>query len=297
MELRQLHYFVAVAEELHFGRAAERLHIVQPAVSQQLRRLEAELGVTLVDRSTRRVALTEAGQRFLPEARATLAAAQRAKDAVAGPAARAATLRLGTSAGLGDRLPRLLAALRDRAPELTVELARPRGDERLRRVAGGTLDAALIRGVASRAGLRLEPVWTDALVLALPAAHPLAADAAAAAVPLAALRDVPVRLPERAANPPLVDLVVAACRAAGFEPRIAPAMGDQEMLAAIAAGPPTWTAYYAVQAEGLAAAAPGVVFRAPEPALAMPTLLAMPREPGPRAALLDALLHACRAVA
>ena len=105
---------------------------------------------------------------------------------------------------------------------------------------------------------------------------------------------VPVRLPERAANPPLVDLVVAACRAAGFEPRIAPAMGDQEMLAAIAAGPPTWTAYYAVQAEGLAAAAPGVVFRAPEPALAMPTLLAMPREPGPRAALLDALLHACR---
>ena len=296
MELRQLHYFVAVAEELHFGRAAERLHIVQPAVSQQLRRLEAELGVTLVDRSTRHVALTEAGQRFLPEARATLVAAQRAKDAVAGPARDDATLRLGTSAGLGDRLPRLLAALRDRVPELTVELARPRGDERMRRVAGGTLDAALIRGVASRAGLRFEPVWTDALVLALPAAHPQAADADGP-IPLTSLRDLPVRLPERAANPPLVDLLVAACRAAGFEPRIAPAMGDQEMLAAIAAGPPTWTVYYAAQAEGLAAAAPGVAFRAPDPALAMPTLLAMPREPGPRAAMLDVLLHACRAVA
>jgi DNA-binding transcriptional LysR family regulator len=294
MELRQLHYFVAVAEELHFGRAAERLHIVQPAVSQQLRRLEAELGVTLVERSTRRVALTEAGHRFLPEARATLAAAQRAKDAVAPPAKDGATLRLGTSAGLGDRLPRLLEALRARAPEMTVELARPRGDERMRRVAGGTLDAALVRGVASRAGLRLEPVWTDALVLALPDVHPLAA---AEAIPLADLRELPVRLPERAANPPLVDLVVAACRAAGFEPRIAPAMGDQEMLAAIAAGPPTWTVYYALQAEGLAAAAPGVAFRAPQPALAMPTLLAMPLEPGPRAAVLDALLHACRAVA
>src|SRR3954462_7737160 len=97
MELRRLHYFVTLAEELHFGRAAERLHIVQPAVSQQLRRLEAELGVTLVERSTRRVALTDAGRRFLPEARATLAAAERARAAVARSASGPVTLRLGTS--------------------------------------------------------------------------------------------------------------------------------------------------------------------------------------------------------
>ncbi len=81
VELRQLEYFVAVAELLHFGRAAERLHIGQPAVSQQVRRLERELGAPLFDRSSRSVSLTAAGRALLPEARAVLAAADRARDA------------------------------------------------------------------------------------------------------------------------------------------------------------------------------------------------------------------------
>src|SRR5262245_54230219 len=147
MELRQLQYFVTLAEELHFGRAAERLHIVQPAVSQQLRRLEAELGVQLVERSTRHVALTAAGERLLPEARAVLAAVERARASVGGPA----TLRLGTTTGLGERLPRLLAALAPRE----VELVRVPAATRLRRVADGTLDAALLRGVVSHPGVRV----------------------------------------------------------------------------------------------------------------------------------------------
>src|SRR4051794_35658121 len=159
MELRQLQYFVTLAEELHFGRAAERLHIVQPAVSQQLRRLEDELGVALVERSTRRVSLTDAGQKFLPEARAVLAAAERARDVVARPASEQTGLRLGTSTGLGERLPRLLAEFERLAPGRTVDLVRVPAADRLRQVADGRLDAALVRGPASHPGLRLEHAW------------------------------------------------------------------------------------------------------------------------------------------
>jgi DNA-binding transcriptional LysR family regulator len=293
VELRQLHTFVVLAEELHFGRAAERLHIVQPAVSQSLRRLEAELGVTLVDRSTRRVALTDAGQRLLPEARAVLAAAQRASDAIARPGAASAALRLGTSTGLGERLPRLLAELGRRAPERTVELVRVPAAERLRRLVDGGLDAALLRGATSHPGVRLEPVWSDPIVVALPAGHPAAR---AEQLALAELALMPVRLPERDGNPPLVDLVVGACRAAGFEPRLAPALNDKDMLAAIAGGSPTWTVYYAAQAEVIAGMAAGVAFRAlVDPPLVMPTLLALPaarRDPA-----YDTLVGACRAVA
>jgi DNA-binding transcriptional LysR family regulator len=286
MELQQLRYFVTLAEELHFGRAAERLHIVQPAVSQQLRRLEAELGTRLVDRSTRRVALTAAGQRFLPEARAVLAAAERAREVVAGRA----TLRLGTSTGLGERLPRLLEELARRAPERTVELVRVPAPARLRQVADGTLDAALLRGAPEHPGVRLERLWTDALAVALPAAHPAAGGPTVA---LARLRDLPLRLPPRTANPALFDLVTAACAAAGYHPSLAPALNDQDMLAAIAAGPPTWTVYYRAQAAAIAAA--GVRFLDPDPPLLVPTSLAVAAgrlRPG-----VDALLEACRAVA
>src|SRR5712672_3278690 len=119
VELRQLTYFVAVAEELSFGRAAERLHIVQPAVSQEIRRLERELGVPLFDRSSRHVRLTAAGERLLPEARAVLAAAGRVREVAAGADG---ILRVGTSQGLGERLDRALEELRTTAPGLQVRL-------------------------------------------------------------------------------------------------------------------------------------------------------------------------------
>jgi DNA-binding transcriptional LysR family regulator len=113
VEIRQLAYFVTVAEELSFERAAQRLHIVQPAVSQQVRRLERELGVQLLDRSSRHVRLTSAGERLLPEARAVLAAAGRTRQIAASIAAGAdGLLRVGTSQGLGERLDQILEELR-----------------------------------------------------------------------------------------------------------------------------------------------------------------------------------------
>jgi DNA-binding transcriptional LysR family regulator len=294
MEFRQLLYFVAVAEELHFGRAAERLHIVQPAVSQQIRRLEAELGIALLDRSTRRVTLTIAGQRLLPEARAVLAAVQHAQQAVAELVAeRATTLRLGTSTGLGERLSRVLAELRSRVPGQAVELVSLPAHERLTRVADGKLDAALVRGIVSHPGLRVESVWEDLLVAALPAAHPLMRHPQVALSDLAAL---PLRMVAREVNPALVDLLLGACRADGFEPLLGPPAGnDQDMLAAIGADPATWTVYYKAQAEMLSTQAAGVAFVTIDPPLRMPTSLAVPATGGSPA--LQALLGACHAAA
>src|SRR5260370_19870879 len=115
VEIRQLTYFVTVAEQLSFGRAAERLHIVQPAVSQQIRRLERELGVPLFDRSSRHVRLTAAGGRLLPDALAVLAAADRVRQVAADVAAGAdGLLRVRTSQGLGTLLDRSLDALREK---------------------------------------------------------------------------------------------------------------------------------------------------------------------------------------
>jgi DNA-binding transcriptional LysR family regulator len=290
VELRQLRYFVTVAEERHFGRAAERLHLGQPAISQQIRRLERELGVELLDRSPRHVRLTAAGERFLPEARAVLEAADRARAVAAGlTEQRAGVLRLGTSTGLGDHLERVLDALTRQAPNLAVELRSAPTATRLAQVADGTLDAAFVRGVTGPvAGLRFVPVWRDDLVVALPARHPLAARDEVA---LADLAELPLRLTARRHHPPLVDLVLGACREAGFEPRPGPVSENlPDTLASIGAGH-GWTVVYAAHAHQLSTAR--VAFRPfPAPGLALPTALAVhATAPTPHLAV---LLAACR---
>lgn len=293
MELRQLEYFVAVAEHLHFGRAAEALAIGQPAVSQQLARLERELGVSLLDRSSRRVRLSPAGAQFLPEARAVLAAVEvaRARATESAPTAPVTTLRIGSSAGLGDRLGRVLAELETMQPPVVAELVTAPTRARLERVAAGQLDAAFVRGLTSAPGVELIEVWQDRLLVLLPARHELAGRDV---VPLRELAGLPLRMVGRRANPPLVDLVMGACADAGFSPRLA-AHPDavEDVLAAVASGPPSWSVLYETHARMLST--DRVVFRATDPPLGLMTALAVPE--AATTASLAPLLKACSAAA
>ncbi|WP_329121606.1 LysR family transcriptional regulator [Streptomyces sp. NBC_01465] len=285
MELRQLNYFVTVAEELHFGRAAEKLHIVQSAVSQQVRRLERELGAELFDRSPRHVRLTAAGLRLLPEARAVLAAADRARAAVAARP----PLRLGTSTGLGAHLDRVLAAFAEMAPDTPVELVSAPTRDRLAQVAEGRLDATFVRSPGPSPGLRFVPLWDDPLIAVVPASHPLAARPDIALADLAAL---PLMLTERRNNPALVDLVVNACQSAGFEPVPGPTGGSLQNTHAMigSRATPMWTVAYASHADQLPSTRVAFVpFRAP--GLILSTGLTVRTDIPP--ATLDLLLAAC----
>ena len=289
MELRQLEYFVAVAELLHFGRAAERLHIGQPAVSQQVRRLERELGAPLFDRSSRSVGLTAAGRALLPEARAVLAAADRARDAARAVSEQETVrMRVGTSSGLGDRLDAVVDHLAMSAPGLRLELIGAATDVRLARVRSGQLDAAFARGLTKAADLVLESIWHDEVLAIVAASNPLAA---ADVVDVADLAPYALRIVPRRMNVPLVDLVLVACAAAGFSPRLgAPFTNLQDTLAEIGADATTWTVMYAAHARHLAT--DRVVALRLRPPVVMPTVLAVP--PGAPTPALRQLLTACR---
>jgi DNA-binding transcriptional LysR family regulator len=272
LELRQLEYFVSVAEHLHFGRAAEALAIGQPAVSQQIARLERMLGTELLDRSPRNVRLTEAGARFLPRARAVLAAVDRARESVADDPG-VTPLRLGTSSGMGDRLDVVLGELARRRPTRPVELTSVTTQARLERVAAGQLDVAFVRGVTSAPGVEVVEVWEDPLVAVLPAGHELAA---LERVPFAELARLPVRLVPRRTNPVLVDLVLRHCAEAGRQPlRLEYDGGPVDtLLAAVANGAPSWTVLYASHARMIQSRR--VAFRPTDPGLSLTTGLAVP---------------------
>jgi DNA-binding transcriptional LysR family regulator len=239
MELRQLAAFVAVADELHFGRAAERLGVVQPTVSQLVRRLERELRVVLFERSSHHVALTGAGNKLLPAARRTLSAAD--EIAAIGSAlvqGEQGELRVGTTEGMGANLNLLLERFAEQRPQVNIHLQAIHTPDKLRSVRDGELDVAFVPAPVDGSGLRVDELWSEPLRAVLPARHPLAARATLSLRDLASL---PIVLAPRSTNPGMHDQLLALCRAGGLEPRPGPPLVSvQDALATISTGA-AWT--------------------------------------------------------
>jgi DNA-binding transcriptional LysR family regulator len=219
VELRHLRYFIAVAEELNFSRAAERLHMAQPPLSAAIRQLERDLGVELFVRTTREVKLTDAGRAFLAGARRTLADAERAaEDAKRAAAGELGHLRIAYSWSTRfETLPALGRAFR--ATHEGVELlAQEMWNARMPAAfASGSIDVALSLCPEIAAELELAPVRKERFVALLPEAHPLAREEA---ISLSALADEDFILFPREIAPRLYDAFVALPRRVGFEPRL-----------------------------------------------------------------------------
>jgi DNA-binding transcriptional LysR family regulator len=218
-ELRHLRYFVAVAEELNFSRAARRLRMAQPPLSVAIRQLEQELGAELFVRSSREVTLTEAGRTLLEGARRTLAEAERAMtDARRAAAGELGSLRLAFSwSARFETLPALGQALKTDLPDVvlfTEEMWNARMADALR---GGSHDVAVALCPEIAGELSYEPLRREAVVALLSAQHALARERA---IPLGALADEGFVLFPRELAPRLYDTLVGLCRRVGFEPRV-----------------------------------------------------------------------------
>lgn len=177
MELRQLRYFLVVADELHFGRAAERLHLTQPPLTVAIKGLERELGVQLFDRTTRRVTLTAAGHAFKDRVQAAVAELDDAAGDVADVAAgKSGKLRVGfVSSASYTTVPEAIRAFRQQRPRIDLVLNPLTSGEQIEQLLDGTLDLGLIRDPGDVPGLNLELLSTEDLVVVLPDTHHLAA--------------------------------------------------------------------------------------------------------------------------
>jgi DNA-binding transcriptional LysR family regulator len=236
MELRHLRYFVVVAEELHFRRAAERLHMSQPPLSQQIRQLEEEVGATLLLRNQRRVELTAAGQAFFIRAREILDAvedaARQARRVQRGEVGRLAVGFVGSA--MYSFVPELLRTFRDHAPDITLRLNELGTSEQLRQLEDGRLDVGFVRVPRARPELRIETVVEEPVVAALPDAHPLATHPL---LKLADLEGEPLVLLTRAGAPGLREALAPAIDRLGGEERIVQEVTEtQTVVGLVAAG-------------------------------------------------------------
>jgi DNA-binding transcriptional LysR family regulator len=227
--------FAALADELHYGRAADRLHITQPALSRQIRDLERVLGVRLFDRTSRRVVLSQAGQAVLGQARRALTESDR-------------TVRLARLAAQGDwgelaisvlpavtltLLPAIIRAYRDAHPAIGVRISESFDDEQLAALTAGRIDAGFLRAAAAPPGIRLQTLLTEPVLAGLPADHRLARHDRIA---LSELAGEPFVFFPRHRSVLAYDEFIASCRAAGFSPTIVQEASGISALGLVAAG-------------------------------------------------------------
>lgn len=235
-EMRLLRYFVTVAEERHFGRAAERLHIAQPPLSQQIRKLESQLGAELIDRSRRPIELTDAGRALFEEALLALVHSERAFAAArrAG-AGHLGHLRIGAlQAAVNGVLPFVMREHRREFPDVTLELVEQGTAEQKIQLSEHRLDIGFLRGPVDEPSLTVETIVEDPLAAVVPCEHPLAAQHL---VDPAALAQEPLILWTRAAAPTTFADVVELFRRHDIQPPVAEESPRiQTILALVAAG-------------------------------------------------------------
>jgi DNA-binding transcriptional LysR family regulator len=234
-ELRHLRYFVAVAEELHFGRAAKRVHVAQPSLSRQIRDLEAEIGARLFVRNRRGVSLTEAGSELLGHARTVIdrlgLAFESARRAARGDSGLLRVAYVPTMAV--TRLAATVRAFRRLHPAVTIVLREAWPDAQQRQLLRGDIDLGFARGPIAEPGLDSEVALEEEIVVALPAGHRLASKRV---LSLRALAAEPFVVPDRLRGSGFHDQVVALCRSAGFSPRAVQDAAHLEFAVAVASG-------------------------------------------------------------
>ncbi|KYP80657.1 hypothetical protein AYW79_10250 [Ferroacidibacillus organovorans] len=236
MEFRHLEYFIAVAEELNFGRAAQRLQMTQPPLSQQIQQLERELGTALFIRTQRRVELSPAGRAFLPEARSLLKHAERAKrlanDVGAGRVGRIAVGFVGSATY--DILPLTIREYRAAYPEVYVHLRELPTPSQVESLLKGEIDVGFIRPPIASHDLRVETLYRDRAVLAVPKMHP---SSHRAVMRLSDLGGESWVLLARSTWSGFYDEILAKCSDAGFDPNIELTAAEfQTVLGVVAAG-------------------------------------------------------------
>jgi DNA-binding transcriptional LysR family regulator len=219
IELRHLRYFVAVAEELHFGRAALRLHLAQPPLSQQIRKLEEILGHTLFTRTSRSVRLTSAGEVFLERARRTLRTVQEDLDEARSIGrGEVGFLRVGfIGSSMLTPLPMMLGQYRRQYPKVHLQLSENFTSNLIQSLTKNTLDAGFLRDGDPTDGLIIEPLFSEPFVAVLPINHPLAKRKAISA---ADLRDEPFVFFTPTAGALAYQKPISLCEEHGFRPRV-----------------------------------------------------------------------------